>query len=271
MAGMGRRMFFCGCALAAAPCIAVGQAAPPSAGPADAALVADLVAANRILFDQGVVDGFGHISARHDKDPSRYLLSRSMAPGLVTPDDIMEFDLDGTPVDARGRAVYLERFIHGEIYRQRPDVTSVVHSHSPAVIPFGVSHVALRPIYHMSSFLGAGVPVFDIRDAGGPATDMLIRSPGLGHALAVAMGDHPVMLMRGHGSVVAATGQGTTGVRQAVFRSVYTEQNARMESEALRLGDVTFLNDQEAAAATVTNAGLVNRPWELWRKKAMGD
>ena len=226
-------------------------------------LIEDLVAANHILFDQGVVDGFGHVSARHDRDPDRFLLSRSMAPGLVTPGDIMEFDLDGVPVDPRGRAVYLERFIHGEIFRLHPEVKSVVHSHSPAVIPFGVSRTALRPLYHMSSFLGAGAPVFEIRDAAGPATDMLIRSRELGHALAAELGDHPVMLMRGHGSVAVGP-----SIRQAVFRAVYTEVNARMESEALRLGDVTFLNEQEAAQATATNAALVDRPWELWRKKA---
>ncbi len=266
---MGRRIF-CGCfAAAMSPHLADAQggpapAAPASAGPPDPALVEDLVAANRILFDQGVVDGFGHVSARHDKDPNRFLLSRSMAPGLVTEADIMEFDLDGTPVDARGRAVYLERFIHGEILRMHPEVQSVVHSHSPAVIPFGVSKAALRPLYHMSGFLGAGAPVFEIRDAGGPATDMLIRNRELGRALAAALGSNPVMLMRGHGSVVV----GPT-IRQAVFRAVYTEVNARMESEALRLGDVTFLNEQEAAAAMTTNAAQVNRPWELWRKKAM--
>jgi len=218
----------------------------------------------RILFDQGVVDGFGHVSVRHDKDPNRYLLSRSMAPGLVTSDDVMEFDLDSTPVDARGRAVYLERFIHGEIFRAHPAVMSVVHSHSPAVIPFGVSRAPLKPLYHMSGFLGAGAPVFEIRDAAGPGTDMLIRNPALGRALAEALGAHPVMLMRGHGSVVTGP-----SVRQAVFRAVYTEVNARMESEALRLGDVTFLNEQEAANAMETSAGQVNRPWELWRKKAL--
>ena len=272
---IGRRLF-CTCAAATLACGAHSPAgaqtgasapagpAPDSAGPPDAALLEDLVFANRILFDQGVVDGFGHISARHDKDPNRFLLSRSMAPGLVTPADIMEFDLDGTPVEPRGRAVYLERFIHGEIFRMYPRVTSVVHSHSPAVIPFGVSRVALRPLYHMSGFLGAGAPVFEIRDTAGPATDMLIRSRELGQALARVVGDHPVVLMRGHGSVVVAP-----SVRQAVFRAVYTEQNARMESEALRLGDVTFLNEQEAERAMATNAGLVDRPWELWRKKAM--
>ena len=268
---IGRRLF-CTCAAMALACGAHAQTtggapagpAPDSAGPPDAALLVDLVIANRILFDQGVVDGFGHISARHNKDPNRFLLARSMAPGLVTPADIMEFDLDGTAVDPQGRAVYLERFIHGEIFRMYPRVTSVVHSHSPAVIPFGVSRVVLRPIFHMSSFLGAGAPVFEIRDTAGPATDMLIRSRELGQALAKVVGDHPVVLMRGHGSVVVAP-----SVRQAVFRAVYTEQNARMESEALRLGDVTFLSEQEAERAMATTAGLVERPWELWRKKAM--
>jgi len=143
-------------------------------------------------------------------------------------------------------------------------VKSVVHSHSPAVIPFGVSHVPLKPLYHMSSFLGGGAPVFEIREAGGPATDMLIRNRELGHALAVALGGGPVVLMRGHGSTVVGS-----STRHAVFRAVYTEVNARLESEALRLGDVTFLNEQEAAKAMTTNAALVDRPWELWRKKAM--
>jgi len=267
----GRRLFCtCACAATLVPAGVWAQAGPASAAPISAgaaapALVDDLVAANRILFDQGVVDGFGHISVRHDKDPNRFLLSRSMPPALVTADDIMEFDLDGTPVDPRGRAVYLERFIHSEIMRLNPAVMSVVHSHSPAVIPFGVSQIPLKPLYHMSGFLGTGAPVFEIRDAGGPATDMLIRNRDLGHALATALGDHPVMLMRGHGSVVVGP-----DIRQAVFRAVYTEVNARMESEALRLGDVMFLNEQEAALAMTTNAGQVNRPWELWRMKAMG-
>ena len=160
-----------------------------SAGPADAGLLDDLVAANRILYDQGVVDGFGHVSVRHDKDPNRYLLSRSMAPALVTRDDIIEYDLDSNPVDARGRTSYLERFIHGELYKARSDIIAVVHSHSPAVIPFADTSVPLRPMNHIAGFLGSGVPVFEIRDTAGPATDMLIRSPGLGHALAASLGN----------------------------------------------------------------------------------
>jgi ribulose-5-phosphate 4-epimerase/fuculose-1-phosphate aldolase len=259
---IGRRGFLGGLMATAANAQAP---APGSAGPADAALIADLVAANRILYDQGVVDGFGHVSARHDSDPNRYLLARSMAPALVTADDIMEFDLDSTPVDQHGRAIYLERFIHGEIYKLRPDVRAVVHSHSPSVIPYANTKVQLRPMNHIASFLGGGVPVFEIRDVGGPASNMLISNGELGHALATTLGQHPVVLMRGHGSVAAAQ-----SVRHVVFRAIYTEVNARMESEALRLGDPTFLNDGESAAATKTNDGLVDRPWELWKRRAMG-
>jgi ribulose-5-phosphate 4-epimerase/fuculose-1-phosphate aldolase len=240
-------------------------AAQTAAAPApDPTLVADLVAANRILFDQGVVDGFGHVSARHDKDPNRFLLARNMAPALVAAEDIMEFDLDGNAIDARGRSVYLERFIHAEIYRARPEVRAVVHSHSPAVIPFGVSNVPLRPIYHMSGFLGTGVPVFEIRDAE-PGSDMLIRSPALGRALTATLGGRPVALMRGHGSVAVGD-----SVRQVVYRAVYTEVNARLEADAIRLGPVNFLTAEEAAAAAKTLDGQLARPWELWKRKAMG-
>jgi len=235
---------------------------------ADPVLIEDVVAANRILYDQGVVDGFGHISARHDKDPQRFLLARSMAPGLVTAADIMEFDLEGNPVDPQGPTLYLERFIHSEIFKAQPEVAAIVHSHSPAVIPFGVVATArLRPIYHMSSFLGLGVPVFEIRDSGGPATDMLIRTPQLGAALAKTLGDMPVALLRGHGNVVVGG-----SVREVVFRAVYTEVNARLEADALRLGqgEVTFLNEDEAKASMATNQGQITRAWDLWKAKALG-
>jgi ribulose-5-phosphate 4-epimerase/fuculose-1-phosphate aldolase len=267
-AGPGRRVFLATAVAAAAlpyrPRIARGQTAPGSAGPLDPGLLDDLVAANRILYDQGVVDGFGHVSVRHDKDPNRYLLSRSMAPALVTRDDIIEYDLDDNPVNANGRSSYLERFIHGEIYKVRPDVKAVVHSHSPAVIPFADTAVPLRPMNHIAGFLGAGVPVFEIRDTAGPATDMLVRTMALGKALAATLGDKPVALMRGHGSVAVGP-----SVRHVVYRAVYTEVNARMQSEALKLGTPTYLNTEEAAAAAKTNDNLVGRPWELWKRRAM--
>jgi ribulose-5-phosphate 4-epimerase/fuculose-1-phosphate aldolase len=239
-------------------------ASPASAGPVDPKLIEDLVAANRILVDQGVLDGYGHVSMRHPNNPNRYLMARSVAPELVTADDIVEYDLDSNPVDARGRTLFLERFIHGEIYKSRPDVNAVVHSHSPSVIPFGISSVAMRPVYHMSGFLYAGVPVFDIR-AGGDLTDMLIRNGQLGRALAQSLGDKPVALMRGHGSVTVGP-----NLPIVVFRSVYTEVNARLQIQALSLGGpIIYLDPEEGRKAEATMAGTVARPWELWRKKAL--
>jgi HCOMODA/2-hydroxy-3-carboxy-muconic semialdehyde decarboxylase len=245
---------------------ALGQTtgAADTPGTASPSLVLDLVAANRILFDQGVVDGFGHVSVRSDKNPNRFLLARSMAPGLVTAGDIMEFDLDGQPVDARGRTPYLERFIHSEIYKARPDVMAIVHSHSPAVIPFGITGTPLRPVFHITGFLGAGVPIFEIRDVAGNGTDLLVRDAKLGAALARTLGDKPVALMRGHGSVAV----GST-LQQVVYRAVYTEVNARLQADAMRLGTVNYLTPEEAAKAAQTNDALVGRPWDLWKRKAM--
>ncbi len=234
---------------------------------APASLCQELALANRILFHQGVVDGFGHVSLRHPARPDCFLLARSMAPALVTADDIICFGADGEPLDAQGRAVYLERFIHSEIFRARPDVMSVVHSHSPSVVPFGVVRdVKLCPICHMSGFLAPAAPVFEIRDAAGPGSDMLIRDRRLGAALARSLGAHAAVLMRGHGSTVVGR-----SLRQAVFRAVYTEVNARLQAEAMRLGAVTFLTDAEAVAASRTNDGQIDRAWELWRLQAAGE
>lgn len=225
-------------------------------------LIDDLVSANHILFKEGVVDGFGHVSVRDERDSERFLLSRSIAPATVTARDVMEFGMDGEPLNARGRRPYLERFIHSEIYRLRPDVVAVVHSHSPALIPFGITGTSLRPVFHMSGFLGSATPIFEIREAGGPATDMLIRDRGLGAALARKLGTAPFALMRGHGSVaVGAT------LKQVVFRSIYAEVNARLQSEALRLGTITYLNDAEAANAARTNDSVIDRPWGLWKAR----
>ena len=237
-----------------------------SAGPPAAQLVEDLVAANRILADQNVLDGYGHVSARHDRDATRFLLSRSLAPELVTAADIMEYDQDSEPVEPRGRSSYLERFIHGEIYRARPDVQAVVHSHSPSVIPFGVTGVPLRPLYHMSAFLADGAPVWDIRAAAGGDTDMLVRTRALGGALARTLGSHAVVLMRGHGVVTVAG-----GLPLVVFRSVYTEVNARLQAQAIALGggNVTYLSPEEAAKAEGSIASTLGRPWELWKRKAL--
>ncbi|HEX2686531.1 MAG TPA: class II aldolase/adducin family protein [Kofleriaceae bacterium] len=244
--------------------IASAQTAPaPTASPdARAQAIADVVAANRILADQNVVDGYGHVSVRDPTDPSKFLLARSMAPELVTAADVLVHDLDGnTP--ASNAKLYAERFIHAEIYRTRPDVHAIVHCHSPSLIPFGVTGIALRPLYHMSAFLGAGVPVFDIRKAAGGATDMLVRTPVLGRALAQTLGAHPVALMRGHGAVIVGR-----DIQQVVFRSVYTELNAHLQGQALALGaKVIYLDLEEAKKAEEGIDATLGRPWELWLRK----
>lgn len=227
-------------------------------------LIADLVAANHILFDQGVVDAFGHISVRHDKRPDRFLLARNMAPGNVTADDILEFDLDGNAIDAGGRKIYLERFIHGELFRARPDVMSVVHSHSHNIVPLStVKGTPLRAIFHMAGFIGEAAPVFEIRDAGGDGTDLLITDNRLGAALAATFADSDIALMRGHGSTVVAN-----SIPLAVYRAVYAELNARYQLQASNLGDVTYLTAAEGLACTNRVEGQVQRPWEFWKAEA---
>jgi ribulose-5-phosphate 4-epimerase/fuculose-1-phosphate aldolase len=249
----------------AAPAIGRAQTASARAPDLDARAKAieDVVAANHILAQQGVVDGFGHVSMRDPADPTKFLMARSVAPELVTAADVLVHDLDGNAPAPAGVKLYLERFIHAEIYRARPDVNAIVHCHSPSLIPFGVTGVALRPLYHMSAFLAAGVPVFDIHKAAGGATDMLVRTPELGRALAKALGAHPAALMRGHGAVVV----GRT-IPQVVFRSVYTEQNARLQREAMALGPkVIYLDPDEARKAEEGLDGPLSRAWELWLRK----
>ncbi|WP_407160653.1 class II aldolase/adducin family protein [Bradyrhizobium sp. STM 3557] len=213
-----------------------------------------------MLADLGIVDGFGHVSARHPTNPQHFLMARSVAPALVTADDIMEFDENGEPVDARGRAIFLERFIHAAIYRARPDVMGVVHAHSPGVIPFANGKTPLKPMFHNGAFLGAGTPVWDIaKDFG--ATDMLVRNNAIGNSLAQALGDKAIVLMRGHGDVAVGS-----AVKVAVFRAYYTDVNARLQTQALALGpDITFLSPEESAKADAVNMIIMERVWNLWR------
>lgn len=232
-------------------------------GPALASAIEDLVVANHILADQGVFDAYGHVSVRGPGNPNRYLMSRPLAPSQVTAADIMEFDLDSNPVDQRGRDLLVERFLHGAIYRARPDVHAVVHSHSPAVIPFGVTSVPLRPVLHTASFLWPGVPIWDIRDTT-PVSDLLVRNELLGTALAKALGDKPVVLMRGHGDVVV----GKT-VQNAVVRAIYTEVNARVLTTALGLGgSINYISAEEGAQRD-RQPGDEMRAWNLWKDHTM--
>lgn len=239
-----------------------------SGGPVAAELIADLAAASRILVAQGVVDGFGHVSLRHPAAPGCYLMARSVAPGLVTPDDIIEYDLDSNPRNANGRGSFLERFIHGEIYKARDDIHAIVHSHSPSVIPFGLVGVPLRAMFHNAAFIAAGVPVFDIREKFG-ATDMLVGNGEKGVALASVMGKKDIVLMRAHGSVAC----GPT-LQSAVFRAVYTEVNARIQHWTMALkGDapIAALDDEEGRLADAVNRTAALRAWDLWRAQVRAE
>lgn len=226
-----------------------------------AELATELALANRILYDQQIVDGLGHVSLRHPDDPSLFLLSCSRAPGLVRPEDICCFRQDGSALDPEAPRPYLERFIHAEIFRARPDVQAVVHSHSPSVIPFACVQQPLRPIFHMAGFLGEGSAHFEIREAGGD-TDMLISSSYLGEALARSLGGRSCVLMRGHGSTVVGA-----GLRQVVYRAIYAEANARLQLSAQTLGQPVYLNAREAQLASDANDGQIDRSWHLWLQR----
>jgi HCOMODA/2-hydroxy-3-carboxy-muconic semialdehyde decarboxylase len=231
---------------------------------ASAALVEDLVAGSRILAMQGVLDAYGHISARSDKRPDHFIMSRSRAPALVTAADLMELDADSEPSPRDRRKGFIERYIHGEIYRTRPDVMAIVHSHAPSVIPFGITRTKLRPVYHMGSFLWSGAPVWDIRKVR-EDNDVLVRDRPLGRALAESLGKCTCVLMRGHGMTVVAD-----TVPAVVFRAIYTEMNARLQLQAEQLeGPIEFLSDEEGRRSTASNAGTLERPWELWKKSVM--
>jgi len=233
-------------------------AAQSPAAPARQALIDDLVVANRILANEGVVDGYGHVSVRNPADPNRYFLARAGAPALVTSADIVEYDLDSNATSGAG-AGYMERFIHGEIYKARPDAKAVVHCHCLDVIPFAAAKVPLRPMFHMGYFIGEGVPVFDIREGAG-ATDMLVSTPALGRALARTLGPRSAALMRGHGAVVVAD-----SLHVVVAKAYYLNVNARLQSEAIQLrgSDVTYLDPEEAKKAVQT----YERSWEFWKSR----
>jgi len=241
-----------------------GTPGPASAGPVEPALLEDLAIANRVLASHGVLDAFGHVSIRHPGNPERFLMSRSLAPALVTPADILEYDLGGNAVDARGRASFLERFIHAEIYKARPDVKAVIHSHSPPVIPFGTTQVPMQPMCHIPAFLSPKVPVFEIRKVAG-MTDMLVSNAELGKALAEALGTGSVVLMRGHGMAVVGPALPLT-----VFRAIYTEVNARLQTQAIEIGGpITFLTPEESEKANKVIDQVHLRAWELWKREEM--
>ena len=261
-----RRSFLVTCAAGAVGPLFLGPSAfagqQPTASNRPDTVIDDLVAANRILAREQVLDAYGHVSVRRPGAPNRFLLARSVAPELVTTADLLEYDLDSNPIDARGRASYKERFIHSEIYKVRSDVNAIVHCHTPSLVPFGVSSVPLRPMYHQSAFVAEGVPVFEIREAAG-MTDMLIGNGRLGQALAKTLGNKPAALMRGHGAVVVGN-----SIPHVVGRSFYLDLNARLQAQAMALGGtITYIDPEEARLYAASDN--YDRAWDLWKRQVI--
>lgn len=233
-----------------------------------AALIEELVTANRILACEDIVDAFGHISRRDPHQPDRFFMSRARAPSLIVPEDIMTFDLSGAALDAKGRHPYAERFIHAAIYAERPDVHSVLHNHSRCVIPFTVSSTPLRPITNSGGVFGGPIPVWDIADKFGDCTNLLVVNLEIGRNLAAELGQRSAMLMRGHGVVVAAP-----TIRRATFLGISLDAQAKQLREALQLGDVKYLSPGEIDATSGSadpriGADAISRAWEHWCKNA---
>ena len=261
--GGTRRDFMRACSLVVtsawlgSPHFAFAQAAPVSAGPVSPALIDDLIAAGRILVDKGVIDIRGHVSVRHPRDPERYLMSRAIAPELVTAGDVVEYDLNSNPVDTKGREIFSERFIHGEIYKMRPDVKAIVHAHTSSIISFSSSNVPLRPVHFSAAFAGDPVPAFQNGDSGAG-----ISTAAMGQSLAQALGKGGAVMMRGHGVVVVRF-----SIPSAVGRAVYLDANAQMLARTLAMGGKPIYIRPREDAATANNP--YDREWEAWRRKAM--
>lgn len=227
------------------------------------AVLDELVTANRILAREGVVDSFGHVSIRHPDNPQRYFLSRARAPECIELDDLMEFTLEGEPIDPRGRTPYKERHIHGAIYERRPDILAVVHNHSPNVIPYGITGTKLRPVMHMCASMGTEVPIWDSRCKFGD-TNLLVTSMDMGRDLAVSLDGNRAALMRGHGCVVIGG-----SLREVVFASVYLELNAELQGKAAAMGEITFLSDGEVEEILSSRKSFTfERAWERWCRRA---
>ena len=228
--------------------------------------IAALVAANRILGHEGVLDAFGHVSMRHPVNPDWYLLSRSRSPELVEPADIMTFSMDGVPVGDDTRLPYNERFIHGACYEARPDVNAVVHAHAEDVLPFTITETPMRPVIHVASCIGDHVPLWDIADEFGD-TNMQVRNVEQGHALARGLGSNRVILMAGHGfAAVSAT------LLEVLRIAIYLPQNARVMMNAARLGGrMRYLSDGEIRVRSAAVDGVAKdykRAWEYWLHRA---
>ena len=255
--------------LVASSSLLSGQQTPASAGAADPDIIEDLVVANHILAALGYIDAVGHVSARHSADPNRFLLAaRTALPADVTADDIVEYDLDGNAVNLEGRLQHRERFIHAEIYRARPDVQAVIHSHYPDLVIFAGSALPLRPFYLLAAFIGDGVPVFDAQEATGDVP-MLVGDSNMGRDLAGALNEDPAILLKAHGVVLVGP-----SIRHAVARLILLALNGRLLAQAVGLGeDVSYLSPEQAAWSREqldAPQGAYDRQWEQWKREVDG-
>lgn len=221
----------------------------------------DLIMATRILVNERILDGFGHVSIRHPNQSDHYFMTYDNFSGADRKNYIVELDLDSNPCNPNGSKPSLERFIHGEIYRARPDVNAIVHTHSPALIPFGVSKTLLQPLYHMCGFLADGAPVFDIQLKHG-MTNMLVQNNELGRSLASSLGKSAVVLMRGHGATIVGS-----SVKEAVYRAIYVTINANLQPIAMQLGEPKFLDYEEAVKSDELHRSVLNRSWDYWKSR----
>ena len=229
-------------------------------------IIDELVIANRILAHEDVVDAYGHVSVRNPEKPDRFFLAHSKSPAMVEAEDIVEHDLDANPIKEERRALYLERFIHAAIYEARPDVVAVVHAHAEDVLPFTITKPALRPVIHSGAFNGGQVPVWDIAERFGDATNLLVTNMSQGRDLAKRLGKNNVALMRGHGFAAAAR-----SLIDVVRMSVYLPRNARVQFKAMQLGELKPLSQGEIDARTggyKPQSPETQRAWQYWAQRA---
>jgi ribulose-5-phosphate 4-epimerase/fuculose-1-phosphate aldolase len=261
---IGRKLLVATIAIAAVTVQSKAQA--PAATDTNEARIEDLITASHILANEGILDSFGHTTVRSVTDPTHFFMPRAMPPALVSRADIVELDLDCKPVTPNAPRLNGERYIHCEIYKARPDVQSVIHSHDLAVIPFGLTGTPLRPVVAQAGFLPKETPLFEVRDAYGPTAaerGVLVLNSALGKALAAKLGSNPVVLMRGHGETVVGR-----SVKEATVRALYTNIDARAQAAATPMGSIVALDDAELATNARENFDA-DRPWENYRQRML--
>jgi ribulose-5-phosphate 4-epimerase/fuculose-1-phosphate aldolase len=250
-------------ALAAAPFAqsVFGQTAAPLTPNAE---LKRLVAANRILAHEEVVDAFGHVSIRDPENPKRYIMARSRSPELVEFGDLIRFEQDGRSLDPANRTPYGERMIHGAVYETRSDVNAVIHNHAYSLLPFSITGRSIEPVVHVASVIGAKIPLWDIRTKFND-TDMLVRTMDQGRDLAATLGPNTCALMRGHGAVVA-----TATLKQAVIAAIYLKVNAEIQLQAMGIGTPQGLSPAEVKLSSETQFSslALDRAWEYFCARA---